>query len=117
MKTLQELYQEILTNDELKKAFLEATRDDKVNDFLKAQGCDATEEDIEAMMQERSNQEMTDEELDDVAGGACNKVTYMEAKHSCKTLGTSCAVMAIISAIGGHVGQQSKTEGRLCTIK
>ena len=41
----------------------------------------------------------------------------MEVKHSCKTLGVSCAVMAIISAAGGHVGQEDKLEGRLCTIK
>lgn len=117
MKTLQELYKEIIASNELKKAFLEAAKDDKMTDFLKAQGCDATEADLETMMNGQSDQELSDEELDNVAGGTCNKVTYMEVKHSCKTLGVSCAVMAIISAAGGHVGQEDKSEGRLCTIK
>ena len=41
MKTLQELYNEVLGSDELKKALAEAINGGKVEDFLKAHGCEA----------------------------------------------------------------------------
>ena len=44
MKTMQELYDEFFANDELKKAFAEAMKAGKLEDFLKANGCEATAE-------------------------------------------------------------------------
>ena len=115
MKTLQELYQEIIKNDELKKAFLEAAKANKVTDFLKAQGCDATEKDIVAMLKEQSNKELTDEELDAVAGG-CNSATEYEAIYSTITAGLLCVTWALNSATHGYVGQKDEKDGRLCNI-
>ena len=39
--TIEALYKEIIASDELKSAFVEAVKAQKLGDFLKAQGCDA----------------------------------------------------------------------------
>ena len=46
MKTLQELYNEIVASDEQKKAFVEAMKAGKLEDFLKAHGCEAAVEEV-----------------------------------------------------------------------
>ena len=70
MKTLKELKKEITGNEELRKAYSEAIRSGKTTEFLKAQGVDATEEDLKAFLKNGSG-EISDEELDNVAGGGC----------------------------------------------
>lgn len=74
MKTLQELYEEIRKNDDLKKALADAVKAGKVTDFLKANGCDATEDELKEFVAEKTAQdkpmrELSFEELDLVAGG------------------------------------------------
>ena len=44
MKTVDELYYEVVANEELKAAFAAAAKENKLAEFLKAQGCDATAE-------------------------------------------------------------------------
>ena len=74
MKTLQELYGEIVASDELKKAFVEAMKAGKLEDFLKAHGCEATAEEIkeyiEAKAAEDTPIELSDDELKQVAAGS-----------------------------------------------
>ena len=41
MKTMQELYSEIIASDERKKAFVEAMKEGKLGDFLQAHDCEA----------------------------------------------------------------------------
>ena len=98
MKTIQELYSEVLKSEELKKAFSEAVQNKTVEDFLKAQGCEASMEDVAAFLKEQQAKtgELTDNELDNVAGG-CNGT---EAEVSILTVGIGCAMTAIQSAIG-----------------
>jgi predicted ribosomally synthesized peptide with nif11-like leader len=71
MKTLQDLYTEIVASEELKKAFAQAAKDNKVADFLKAQGCDATEDEFKAFLTEKAKTDkaLSDDELENVAGG------------------------------------------------
>ena len=71
MKTLQELFQEVSANDELKKAFIEAGNNDKLNDFLKEHGCDATKEEVVAFLTEKANEDkpLSVEQLEQAAGG------------------------------------------------
>ncbi len=114
MKTLQELYNEIIGSEELKKAYLEATKGDKIAEFLKAQGCEAKVEEIKAFLKERGDQELSDAELDSVAGGGCNMNTKLETILSVSTVGVGCATLALHSVRVGHTGQQTKNEGRLC---
>ena len=114
MKTLQKLYTEILGSDEMKKSFAEAARDGKISEFLKAQGCEATMEEIQAFLKEKAGKQLSDEELDNAAGGTCNKETAAEAYASTFTAGIWCATFAIASTVAGYTGQKKDDEGRLC---
>ncbi|MEE5993514.1 MAG: hypothetical protein V3G42_09770 [Oscillospiraceae bacterium] len=116
MKTLQELYNEVIKSDELKKEFLEAGKNGKAEEFIKAHGCDVTLDEIKAFLENltKSDNELSAEELENVAGGACNDETSIETLGSIATLGFWCAGYAINSAVNGHVGQENDDEGRLC---
>ena len=71
MKTLEALYQEVLTSEELKEAFSEAMTENRTEEFLKANGCEADTEELEAFLKDKQEKqgELADEELDSVAGG------------------------------------------------
>ena len=69
MKTLPELKKEIVADENLRKAYSEAIRAGKTAEFLKAQGCDATVEDLKEFLLKDMNGELPDDELDNVAGG------------------------------------------------
>ena len=117
MKTLQELYNEVIQSDELKKEFLEAGKNGKAEEFIKVHGCDATLDEIKAFLEEqaKADKELSAEELENVAGGTCNDNTAYEMGYSIVTLGVWCAAKAATSAAMGHVGQENDDEGRLCT--
>ena len=116
MKTLQELYNEVIQSDELKKEFLEAGKNGKAEEFIKAHGCNATLDEIKAFLEEqtKADKNLSADELENVAGGACNDETSLEVLGSISTLGFWCASYAINSAVNGHVGQENDDEGRLC---
>ncbi len=116
MKSLQELYSEIIGSDEVKKAYLDAAKGGKIAEFLKDQGCEATEEDIKAFLKGKADQPLSDAELDSVAGGACNHDTASETLLSVLSVGTGCAIWAIVSGAtdGKHTGQRKDDEGRIC---
>ena len=69
MKTLEQLYEEIQADSELKKEYVKAAGDKKVIDFLKAHDCDATEAELGAFISSKKNKELDDDELDMVSGG------------------------------------------------
>ena len=119
MKTLQELYNEVIASEELKKEYLQAVSDKKLGAFMKAHGCEATAEEIKTFFMEQSkknaDKELSAEELENVAGGGCNNVTERETNFSLYTLGIGCAFMATYSAISSHAGQETDSEGRLCS--
>lgn len=71
MKTLREFYSEVLNSEERKKSFAEAVRDERVEDFLKKNGCEASAEDVAAFLkdQQAKSDELSGDELDNVAGG------------------------------------------------
>ena len=56
MKTIQELYDEIMANKELKTQFIEAANAGKQEAFLKEQGCEATAEQVAAFLKEKSEE-------------------------------------------------------------
>lgn len=100
MKTIQELYNEVLKSEELKKAFSEAVQNNTVEDFLKAQGCEASMEDVAAFLKEQQAKtgELADNELDNVAGGCSGA----EALASVFGYGITCVVLAAKSAINDN---------------
>lgn len=71
MKTLQEVFEGALQDEELAKALRGAEEKGTVVDFLKENGCEASAEAIAAFLKEMQGKlgELSDEELEDVAGG------------------------------------------------
>ena len=119
MKTLQELYNEVIASEELKKEYFQAVSDKKVGTFMKAHGCEATAEEFKTFLVEQSqktaDKELSVEELENVAGGGCNGVTKRETYISIFSAGIGCAIISIESAVTGHAGQKTDSEGRLCS--
>jgi len=116
MKTLQELYNEIIANDGLKNAFVEAAKDNKVVEFAKEHGVETTLDEIKAFLEAPKPQEkeLAPEEMENAAGGACNSRTKGEAIMSGVSLGVLCAIYAGVSVVTGRAGQKYSYEGRLC---
>ncbi len=69
---LEELYTKVVADEALKKAYMDAVREGKLAEFLKANGCEATEEELQAFLDSKQKKtgELADDELDSVAGGA-----------------------------------------------
>ena len=65
MKTLQELYTEVMDSDALKTEFLALTAPEQVVAFAEKNGCIATVEEIRTFLEEKSAAagELSDEEL------------------------------------------------------
>jgi len=115
MKTIQELYSEVMNDQELKAKFIEAAKAGKQEAFLKEHGCDATLEEVTAFLKAKSEEDepLSVDELENTAGG-CD--TTGETIASVLSAGIMCATLAITSAAskGHHVGQRNDNEGRLC---
>ena len=116
MKTMQELYNEVIADKELKAQFVEAANAGKLETFLKEHGCAATAEEVKAFLEAKANEDapLSFDELENAAGGECSGKTGMEVALSVISLGTACLGIAIDSAIKGRVGQKAPGEGRLC---
>ena len=76
MKTLQELYDEVAANKELKKAFQVAAKSGKIAEFAKENGCDAPDEELASFAatfeRDAEQKDLSVEELGNVAGGKCD---------------------------------------------
>lgn len=93
--TIEALYKRIIASDELKFAFIEAVKAQKLDEFLKSQGCDATEAEVIDFIKslQKGEGELADDELSAVAGG-CNST---EAIYSMTV--AFCIGFAIMSAV------------------
>ena len=73
MKSFQDLYDEIIKSDDLKKTFVEAMKENRVIDFLRERGCEGTVEEIREFLLEKAVEdkplELSMERLKEVAGG------------------------------------------------
>ena len=116
MKTLQELYNEVIKSEELKKEFLEAGKNGKAEEFIKAHGCDATMDEIKVFLENltKTDKELSAEELENVAGGTCNDETRKEVGISIFSGGIVCATKALESCFDGSNGQENENDGRIC---
>ena len=99
MKTIETFINEIKTNETLQMQLAEAMKTNTLANFLKAQGCEATEEEFISAIKEPS-EELSEDDLDAVAGGA----NWKEALLSVFTIGVGCAAEAIQSSLHGDVG-------------
>lgn len=92
--TIEALYKRIIASDELKSAFVEAVKAQKLGDFLKAQGCEAAEAEVVDFLKSlRKGEGEVADELSAVAGG-CNST---EAIYSMTV--AFCIGFAIMSAV------------------
>lgn len=93
--TIEALYKKIIASDELKAAFAEAVKAQKLDEFLKSQGCDAAGAEIMDFLKslQKGEGELADDELNSVAGG-CNST---EAIYSLTV--AFCIGFAIMSAV------------------
>ena len=72
MKSMQELYDEIIRSEELKKEFLDSGKNKETMEaFLKAHECDVTIEKFAEFLKEKSetSEDMNEADLKAVAGG------------------------------------------------
>ena len=113
MKTLDELYNEVLASEELKKEFL-ALKPKEVEGFAAKYGCKASLDEIKTFFETKKNRTgaLSDDELDQVAGG--KTADAMEAFGSIITLGVGCAAVVLMSLGVSHVGTAVEGEGMLC---
>ena len=112
MKSLQELYDEIMASDELKKQFV-ASQQSGIESFVKANSCDATIDDIKAFLEAKMNEEkeLTLDELENVSGG-CNDEDVM---GSLCTVGFGCLYKFITSLSDGEVGKGDDKTSNICS--
>ena len=113
MKTIEELYSEVLASEELKKEFL-SLKPEKVEDFAAKYGCKASLDEIKAFFEEKKSQSgaLSDEELDQVAGG--KGFNPIEASISVLSIGFGCAMGVIFSLVSGNVGTAIEGNNMVC---
>jgi hypothetical protein len=69
MKTVEELYKEINTSEELKKDVSAIKDKEAFADFLKEQGCEASVDEFEKFVKSQSEGEIGDDAAGAAAGG------------------------------------------------
>jgi hypothetical protein len=74
MKTLEELYREIQENEELKKEFIAAFKENRLEEFLKSQNCSAAQADVMAFLNGTKEEIVSEDDLAKVAGGCMTSV-------------------------------------------
>ena len=112
MKTIEELYQEVLSSEELKKEFLTLKPED-VEGFAASHGCQATLDDIRAFFEAKNaSGPLSDDELDQIAGG--KGAQAQEAVLSIMSAGVYCGLLVVVSLAIGDVGTGIKGDGMLC---
>ena len=118
MKTIKDLYDEVMADENLQREYVSAAENDRVDEFLKTHGCGAYAEDLEkffAEMTEKSG-ELDDDELDNVAAGRkcgtvykdnrpvvaiINKCSRFKCKH-CKSDDSSLTYEMLDAFEGGR---------------
>ncbi|MGN0578511.1 MAG: hypothetical protein ACI4J4_07820 [Ruminiclostridium sp.] len=70
MKTIEELYNEVMASEDLKHEFL-ALKPEEVESFAEKYGCKTTLDEIKSFLTEKSaaSGELSDEEIEQIAGG------------------------------------------------
>ncbi len=70
MKTLEQFFSEIETNDELFDKLITITNDEALETFLNENSVSGTTDDFKALVVAQARGELTDEELEQVSGGS-----------------------------------------------
>ena len=72
MKSIEDLYKEVQSNEELKKEFISAFKEGRVEEFLTSHNCDATATDVMTFLNTTKEEIASEDDLAKVAGGDCS---------------------------------------------
>ena len=86
MKSLDELYKEIQNTDDLKKEFITAFKEGKVEEFLEAHNCGASASDVMAFLKGQWDETASEDDLAKVAGGWCSSMSCI----NCNSIDRLC---------------------------
>ena len=70
MKTIEQFFSEIETNDELFDKLITITNDEELETFLNENSVSGTTDEFKALVVANARGELTDEELEQVSGGS-----------------------------------------------
>ena len=82
MRTIEEFYKEVQGNEDLKKEFITAFKEGRVEDFLSAHDCDASAADIMAFLNGAKEEIASEDDLAKVAGG-CDSSNNCQDTYTC----------------------------------
>ena len=118
MKTLNELYTEVIASDALKAEFLALKTPEEIVAFAKKHGCDATMDDIKTFFEEKqkASGELNEEELEQVAGGKNTTAAgiTIDAILSVVSVGLGCVGRIAESIIADKNKDSLKGRGLYC---
>ena len=104
MKTLEALYEEVMQSETLKKEFLEAAKaKDAVKAFLTEHGCDAGLEELQTFMKEKAVINVSDDDIDSVAGGKSGEDMIVDVMSSISVIG--CVIGPVMSEVNKSAGR------------
>ena len=88
MKTLQELFDEVIGSNELKRAFVEALTTGGVEDFMRQNECEASAEELAEFLEakaasEDAPMELSEDVLAEVAGGTGMTIDDQPGTSNC----------------------------------
>ena len=116
MKTLDELYAEVMNSEELKNEFLTLKTPEDIVAFAAKNGRTAALDEIKAFFEEKAKTsgELSEDDLAQVAGG--KGASDGEAFCSVMSAGIICAIVVVRSALksNGRAGTAIKGQGMLC---
>ena len=102
MKTLQELYTEVMASDEMKKEFIEAFKQKEATEAaLKKYSCDASFEEFQAFMKEKQEDDeiVNEEDVKAIAGGTSKYEALVNVGVSVASLLFGCGGKVLASEI------------------
>ena len=117
MKTVEEMYHEILADEALRESFRNALKAGSVEAFLKENGCNSPLEEVKAFLE--SHRELSDDELEFVTGGGCSTLekvrdnitdAYNYVKNELNGGGTS---QLIVDSMNNTIDESTKTKPKL----
>ena len=95
MKTLEQFYNEVAASEELQKEFATVSQEsaEAIVAFAKKYGCETTKEEVKAFFEKKieENGELSEAELDAVAGGKSGNVILL----SIGSFGLACAFLSL----------------------
>ncbi len=107
MKSLEALYKEVMESEDLKKGFLEAAKSEEtLKAFLKNHSCDVGLEELQTFIKEKAVINVSDEDIDSVAGGKSGEDMIVDVMSSITVIG--CVIGPVMSEVNKSAGRDTR---------